>query len=58
LLTPEGNLRVLEQSEIDAMVRAARGGAPKAEVVVSRFDYREIGMAREQLEAISAIRGA
>jgi len=40
------------------MVRAARGGAPKVEVVVSRFDYREIGMAREQLEAISAIRGA
>jgi flagellar motor switch protein FliM len=47
--------KLLEQSEIDAMVRAARGGVAKAEVVVSRFDYREIGMAREQLEAISAI---
>lgn len=46
---------LLDQNEIDAMVRAARGGEAKAAVTVSQFDYREIGMARQQLEAISAL---
>jgi flagellar motor switch protein FliM len=46
---------VLEQSEIDAMVRAARGGAANADAIVKPFDYRETGMARQQLEAISAL---
>jgi flagellar motor switch protein FliM len=47
--------KLLDQSEIDAMVRAARGGGSGPAITVSRFDYREIGMAREQLEAISAL---
>lgn len=47
--------KLLNQSEIDAMVRAARGGGAGPAITVSRFDYREIGMAREQLEALSAL---
>lgn len=46
---------LLNQNEIDAMVRAARGATANADVTVKPFDYREIGMARQQLDAISAL---
>lgn len=45
---------LLDQNEIDALVRAARGGGA-TDVTVTHFDYREIGMARQQLEAISTL---
>lgn len=45
----------LNQHEIDAMVQAARGGGPK-ERQVADWDYRKAGrLARDQLDAISAI---
>ena len=48
--------KVLNQQEIDDMVRAARGGGLSAEPVVTRWDYRQAGrIGREQLESISAL---
>ena len=46
---------LLDQSEIDAMVKAARGGTASSAITVKSFDYREIGMARQQLEMLSAL---
>lgn len=45
---------VLQQNEIDALVRAARGGG-RAQTSVTRWDYHQAGMSREQLNAISAL---
>jgi len=53
--------KVLNQEEIDAMVRAARGGAIAAEgtakaAVVTPWDARQAGqIGRDQLQAISAL---
>jgi len=48
--------KVLNQQEIDHMVRAARGGGLPAEPTVTRWDYRQAGrIGREQLESISAL---
>src|SRR5215510_8888197 len=52
--------KVLNQQEIDAMVRAARGGGARpATVPVIRWDYRQAGrLGREQLESISTLHEA
>ncbi|MFZ0287394.1 MAG: FliM/FliN family flagellar motor switch protein [Terriglobales bacterium] len=54
--------KVLNQAEIDAMVRAARGGAAEAAakpVVVAPWDIRQAGqMGREQVQAISDLHEA
>jgi flagellar motor switch protein FliM len=49
--------KVLNQQEIDNMVRAARGGgAVSSEPALTRWDYRQAGrIGREQLESISAL---
>jgi flagellar motor switch protein FliM len=50
--------KVLSQQEIDAMVRAARGGAPAppATPAVARWDYREAGrLGREQVASVSLL---
>jgi len=51
--------KVLNQEQIDAMVRAARGGAGGAntrEAVVARWDARQAGqIGREQVQSISAL---
>src|SRR5436190_19345600 len=47
---------VLNQQEIDALVRAARGGAARAATEVARWDYRQAGrLGREQLELINSV---
>jgi len=47
---------VLNQQEIDALVRAARGGAARAGTEVVRWDYRQAGrLGREQLELINSV---
>src|SRR5690348_612584 len=53
--------KVLSQQEIDAMVRAARGGAPAAPATpaVARWDYREAGrLGREQVASVSLLHDA
>ncbi len=48
--------KVLNQQEIDNMVRAARGSGLSSEPTVTRWDYRQAGrIGREQLESISAL---
>jgi flagellar motor switch protein FliM len=49
--------KVLNQQEIDALVRQARGGATaRTEAPVVRWDYRQAGrLGREQMEAISGL---
>lgn len=48
--------KVLNQHEIDALVRAARGGRVASRPVVTRWDYRQAGrIGGEQLESISAL---
>src|SRR5215472_17604159 len=51
---------VLNQQEIDALVRAARGGAATRTVApVVRWDYRQAGrLGREQIEAVSVLHEA
>jgi len=47
---------VLNQQEIDALVRAARGGAAHAGTEVARWDYHQAGrLGREQLELINSV---
>lgn len=51
---------LLNQQEIDALVRAARGGATaRAAVPVVRWDYRQAGrLGREQMEAVTVVHHA
>ena len=51
---------VLNQNQIDALVRAARGGpVTPAAVPVTRWDYRQAGrLGREQMEAVNLLHEA